>query len=92
MVWAVVATFSNYILGMLLALFINWKEIRAKKMWRFCFALTVAIPHFVTLLIIKSMLQPEGAVNILLRNLGLIEQHSHCRSLRTQLGRESLSF
>ena len=57
---------------MLLALFINWKEIRAKKMWRFCFALTVAIPHFVTLLIIKSMLQPEGAVNILLRNLGLI--------------------
>ena len=63
MVWAVVATFSNYILGMLLALFINWKEIRAKKMWRFCFALTVAIPHFVTLLIIKSMLQPEGAVN-----------------------------
>ena len=69
MVWAVVATFSNYILGMLLALFINWKEIRAKKMWRFCFALTVAIPHFVTLLIIKSMLQPEGAVNILLRNL-----------------------
>ena len=72
MVWAVVATFSNYILGMLLALFINWKEIRAKKMWRFCFALTVAIPHFVTLLIIKSMLQPEGAVNILLRNLGLI--------------------
>ena len=72
MVWAVVATFSNYILGMLLALFINWKEIRAKKMWRFCFVLTVAIPHFVTLLIIKSMLQPEGAVNILLRNLGLI--------------------
>lgn len=72
MVWAVVAAFSNYILGMLLALFINWKEIRAKKMWRFCFALTVAIPHFVTLLIIKSMLQPEGAVNILLRNLGLI--------------------
>ena len=72
MVWAVVATFSNYILGMLLALFINWKEIRAKKMWRVCFALTVAIPHFVTLLIIKSMLQPEGAVNILLRNLGLI--------------------
>lgn len=34
--------------------------------------LTVAIPHFVTLLIIKSMLQPEGAMNILLRNLGLI--------------------
>ena len=32
LVWAVVATFSNYILGMLLAIFINWKEIRLKKL------------------------------------------------------------
>lgn len=70
--WAVIATFSNYILGMLLSIFINWKEIRSKKFWRFCFVLTVAVPHFVTLLIIRQMLQPEGAVNILLRNLGII--------------------
>lgn len=70
--WAVAATFSNYILGMLLSLFINWKEIRAKKLWRFCFVLTVAVPHFVTLLIIRQMLQPNGAVNVLLQNMGLI--------------------
>lgn len=72
LVWAVVATFSNYIIGMLLSLFINWKEIRAKKFWRFCFVLTVAVPHFVTLLIIRQMLQPEGAVNVLLRSMGLL--------------------
>lgn len=48
--WALIATFSNYILGMLLALYINWKEIRFKGFWRFCFVLTVAVPHFVTLL------------------------------------------
>ncbi|MDE6640152.1 MAG: sugar ABC transporter permease [Acetatifactor sp.] len=71
--WAILATFSNYILGMLLSLFINWKEIRAKKLWRFCFVLTVAVPHFVTLLIIKQMLQPTGAVNVLLQSLGLTE-------------------
>ena len=70
--WAVLATFSNYIFGMLLSLFINWKEIRGKKFWRFCFVLTVAVPHFVTLLIIRQMLQPEGAVNVLLRNMGLL--------------------
>ena len=70
--WAVIATFSNYILGMLLALYINWKEIRFKKFWRFCFVLTVAVPHFVTLLIIRQMLQPAGAVNVLLQNLGWI--------------------
>ena len=71
--WALIATFSNYILGMLLSLFINWKEIRAKKFWRFCFVLTVAVPHFVTLLIIRQMLQPTGAVNVLLQNLGWID-------------------
>lgn len=70
--WALIATVSNYILGLLLSLFINWKEIRAKKFWRFCFVLTVAVPHFVTLLIIRQMLQPTGAVNVLLQNLGWI--------------------
>ncbi len=70
--WAVIATFLNYFFGMILAMVINWKEIRVKKFWRFCFVLTVAVPHFVTLLIIRQMLQPEGAVNVLLRSLGVI--------------------
>ena len=70
--WAVIATVSNYFIGLILTLFINWQEIRAKKFWRFCFVLTVAVPHFVTLLIIRQMLQPTGAVNVLLQNLGLI--------------------
>ena len=67
-----IATFLNYFFGMILAMVINWKEIRVKKFWRFCFVLTVAVPHFVTLLIIRQMLQPEGAVNVLLRSLGVI--------------------
>lgn len=70
--WAVIATFTNYFAGLVLTLFINWKEIRAKKFWRFCFVLTVAVPHFVTLLIIRQMLQPTGAVNVLLQNMGLV--------------------
>jgi arabinogalactan oligomer/maltooligosaccharide transport system permease protein len=32
--WAILATFSNYFLGMLLALLINWREVRCKKFWR----------------------------------------------------------
>lgn len=74
--WAFFATFLNYFLGMGLAMLINWKKIRAKKVWRFCFALTVAVPHFVTLLIMKQMLQPEGAINILLRNWGIIGENA----------------
>lgn len=72
LVWAVFATFTNYIFGMILALIINRKDTRAKGFWRFCFILSSAVPMFVSLLIMRTMLQPNGAVNVLLRNLGLI--------------------
>lgn len=72
LVWAFFATFSNYIFGMIIALLINRKGTRAKGFWRFCFVLSCAVPMFVSLLIMRTMLQPEGAVNVLLRNLGLI--------------------
>ena len=71
-VWAVFATFLNYILGMILAMVINRKETHWKGFWRFCFILSVAVPQFVSLLIMRTMLQPEGAVNILLRQIGLL--------------------
>ncbi|MBR2188747.1 MAG: sugar ABC transporter permease [Eubacterium sp.] len=71
-VWAFFATFSNYFFGMILALLINRKGTKGKAFWRFCFVLSCAVPMFVSLLIMRTMLQPEGAVNILLRNSGLI--------------------
>lgn len=71
--WAIFATILNYILGMLLAIVINRKETKGKGFWRFCFILSIAVPQFVSLMIMRTMLQPEGAVNILLRNLHLIE-------------------
>lgn len=72
LIWAFFATFSNYIFGMIVSLLINRKGTRAKGFWRFCFVLSCAMPMFVSLLIMRTMLQPEGAVNVLLRNLGLI--------------------
>lgn len=72
LVWAFFATFSNYICGMILSIMINRKGTRAKGFWRFCFVLSCAVPMFVSLLIMRTMLQPEGAVNVLLRNIGLI--------------------
>ena len=70
--WAVFATFLNYILGMLLAILINRREVRCKAFWRFCFILSIAVPQFVTLLTMRTLLQPNGAVNVLLREWGLI--------------------
>ncbi len=71
-VWAIFATFLNYILGMILALIINRKDTKAKGFWRFCFILSVAVPQFVSLLIMRTMLQPQGAINVMLQNAGLI--------------------
>lgn len=76
LIWAVFATFTNYILGIILALVINRKGTKFKSFWRFSFVLSIAVPQFVSLLIMSTMLQPEGAVNVLLRNLGLIAQNT----------------
>lgn len=73
LVWAVFATGLNYILGMILAIVINRKDTHFKSFWRFCFVLSVAVPQFVSLLIMRTMLQPDGAVNVLLKNVGLID-------------------
>ncbi len=73
-VWAVFATFLNYILGMALAMIINRKDTKGKAFWRFCFVLSIAVPQFVTLMIMNIMLQPSGAINVLLQNLGLISK------------------
>lgn len=72
MIWAVFATFSNYFLGMFLAILINSRGIRFKNVWRTIFVISVAVPTFVTLLVIRIMLQEQGAFNILLKELGFI--------------------
>ena len=71
-VWAILATFTNYILGMLLAILINHKLVKMKKLWRTLFVISMAIPQFVSLLLISRALEPMGAVNIALMKLGWI--------------------
>lgn len=74
LIWAVVATFSCYIVGILISLWINSRYVKWKKLWRTIFVMSVAVPQFVSLLVLKTMLQPEGAVNIMLQSLGLINE------------------
>ncbi|MBQ8860811.1 MAG: sugar ABC transporter permease [Ruminococcus sp.] len=74
LIWAVFATVLNYLFGMILALMINKKGIKLKALWRTLFVVTVAVPQFVTLLLMNQMLQVDGAINILLMNLGLIDK------------------
>ena len=72
-VWAILSTFTNYIFGMILAVAINSKIVKFKQIWRTCFVIAIAIPQFVSLLLISRALEPAGAVNVLLQKLGLID-------------------
>lgn len=72
LIWAVFATFLNYVFGIILALLINKKGIRFKSFYRTLFVLAIAVPQFVSLLIMKNMLTEAGPVNVLLTELGLI--------------------
>lgn len=74
LVWAICATVLNYVLGMILAIVINRKGTRFKAMWRFNFVLSVAIPQFVSLLIVRSMFSDIGTINNLLVSWGFIEK------------------
>lgn len=74
LIWAVLATGLNYILGMILGIVINRKQTKFKSFWRFCFILSIAIPQFVSLLVIRSMLKSDGIVNVMLKNAGLISK------------------
>ena len=74
LIWAILATVSNFFFGTIMALIINKKGIRFKGLWRTCFSLTIAIPQFVSLMVIRSMLQPQGIINEMLLNAGLISQ------------------
>ncbi|MEG0529677.1 MAG: sugar ABC transporter permease, partial [Bacilli bacterium] len=60
-IWAIVATFSNYILGIIVALMINKEGIKFKKLWRGIFVMSIAIPQFISLLSIGVLLQDNGA-------------------------------
>ena len=69
LIWAVLATFSNYILGMIVALMINKKGIKLKALWRTLFVIAIAVPQFVSLLLMNQMLQTNGAINVLLSDI-----------------------
>jgi len=72
MIWAVAATFSCYFGGMFLAMLINSKGIKAKKVWRTIFVTAWAVPAFISLLVVSTMVGERGIVNILLQQWGFI--------------------
>ncbi len=75
LVWAFLATFIDYFLGMAVAILINKKGIKFKRLWRTILVLTIAIPQFVSLLYVMKMFANDGLINGYLRKWGLIETY-----------------
>ena len=74
LMWSFFATFSNYFLGMFVAMAINKKGIKLKKFWRTVLVMTIAIPQFVSLLYVARLFDSSGIVGSFLLNHNLIPQ------------------
>ena len=74
LIWAFFATFLNFIFGTIVAIIINRPTIKCKGLFRGCLSMTIAVPQFVSLMVIRSMMQPEGIINRMLLNAGWISE------------------
>ena len=71
--WAVLATFTTYIGGILMAKFINDKRTKLPKLWRTLFIIAIAVPQFVTLLLVRNFFADSGIVNTFCTSIGLTD-------------------
>lgn len=71
LVWAFFATFTTYIGGILLSLLLNSKKTRIPRIWRTLFIITIAVPQFVSLLLVRNFFSNGGIVNTICANIGL---------------------
>ncbi|NGZ77320.1 carbohydrate ABC transporter permease [Saccharibacillus alkalitolerans] len=71
-IWAILATVTTYFGGIFVALLIEQHGIRFKAFWRTVFIIPYAIPQFISLLVMKNLLNDQfGPINQYLRWMGL---------------------
>ena len=73
LVWAFFATFTNFFGGILMAMFINDKKTKFPKLWRTLFMVTIAVPQFVTLLLVRNFFSNNGIFNTMMANAGVTD-------------------
>ena len=73
LVWALFATATTYIGGILLSLLINNKRTKLPKLWRTLFIVTIAVPQFVSLLLVRNFFANNGIMNTICANAGITQ-------------------
>ncbi len=62
LLWAVLATVTNFFFGVILAMIINKKSIKLKKVWRTFLVISIAVPQVVSLLIMAKLFHENFGV------------------------------
>ena len=75
LMWSFFATFTNYFLGMFVAMMINKKGIKLKKLWRTVLVMTIAIPQFVSLLYVSKLFDGSGIIGEALAQVPFIREY-----------------
>ena len=73
LIWAFFATSTTYIGGILMSLLVNNKMTKFPKLWRTMFMVTIAVPQFVSLLLVRNFFADNGIANTFCSNIGLTE-------------------
>ena len=73
LVWAFFATFTTFFGGILMAMFINDNKTKCPKLWRTLFMVTIAVPQFVTLLLVRNFFSNNGIFNTMMANAGVTD-------------------
>lgn len=72
-VWSFFATLTTYLGGILMSLLLNSKLTRGVKLWRTMLVVTIAVPQFVSLLLMRNFFANTGIVNTICANIGLTD-------------------
>ncbi|MDE6881013.1 MAG: sugar ABC transporter permease [Oscillospiraceae bacterium] len=73
LVWSLFATLTTYIGGILMSLLLNSKMAKWPKLWRTMFMITIAVPQFVSLLLMRNFFSNTGIANTFCASIGLTD-------------------
>ncbi len=72
-IWSFFATLTTYFGGIIMSLALNSKRTRLPKLWRTMLVITIAVPQFVSLLLMRNFFANNGIMNTMCAAIGLTD-------------------
>lgn len=71
LIWAFFSTLTTYFGGILMSLLLNSSKTRLTRLWRTLLVVTIAVPQFVSLLLVRNFFSNRGIVNVICERIGI---------------------